>query len=87
MLIRGPDDDVEATWLLGAAEALRAEIGAPRFPPTEAALAEALAPARQRTSVEVLDRAAEAGSVADLTDSADRANSALHPSPEPVSPG
>ena len=34
--------------LIAAAERLRAEIGAPRFPPTEAALDEALAPARDR---------------------------------------
>jgi hypothetical protein len=87
MLMRGPGSDVEAMWLLGAAEALRAEIGAPRFPPTEAALVEALAPARGRTPADLLDGAAKAGSVADLTDNVSRANSALHPSSERVSRG
>ena len=43
---------------MAAAERLREEIGAPRFPPTETALAEALAPARARTPADVLDRAA-----------------------------
>ena len=46
LLARGAAGDAEAVSLLAAAERLREEIGAPRFPPTEAALAEALAPAR-----------------------------------------
>ena len=46
LLARGPAGDAEAVSLLAAAERLREEIGAPRFPPTEAALDEALAPAR-----------------------------------------
>ncbi|MEO6510142.1 MAG: hypothetical protein ABIO16_04060, partial [Nocardioides sp.] len=47
----------------------REEIGAPRFPPTEAALDEALVPARDRTPLDILERAAAAGRVAafDLT--------------------
>ena len=49
ILASGPAGDAEAVSLLAAAERLREEIGAPRFPPTEAALAEALAPARART--------------------------------------
>ena len=44
LLARGPAGDAEAVSLLAAAERLREEIGAPRFPPTEAALDEALAP-------------------------------------------
>ena len=50
LLARGPAGDAEAVSLLAAAEGLRAEIGAPRFPPTQAALDEALGPARDRTS-------------------------------------
>ena len=63
LLARGPAGDAEAVSLLAAAERLREEIGAPRFPPTEAALAEALAPAQARTPADVLDRAAASGRV------------------------
>jgi hypothetical protein len=73
LLARGPTGDAEAVTLLAAAEALRTEIGAPRFPPTEAALAEALAPARERTPDDVLERAAAAGRTADLDLSVRRA--------------
>jgi tetratricopeptide (TPR) repeat protein len=66
LLARGPAGDAEAVSLLAAAEALRAEIGAPRFPPTEAAIEEALAPARERTHADVLERAAATGRTADL---------------------
>jgi hypothetical protein len=66
ILTSGPSGDAEAVSLLAASERLREEIGAPRFPPTEAALAEALAPAQARTPDDVLDRAAAAGRTADL---------------------
>ncbi|MBF4765508.1 AAA family ATPase [Nocardioides islandensis] len=66
LLARGPEGDAEAVSLLATAEQLREEIGAPRFPPTEAALAEALAPARERTPADVLDRAAATGRTAAL---------------------
>ncbi len=66
MLARGPEGDAEAVSLLATAEQLREEIGAPRFPPTEAALAEALAPARERTPSDILDRAAATGRTAAL---------------------
>ena len=66
LLARGPNGDAEAVSLLAAAERLREEIGAPRFPPTEAALEEALAPARERTPADVLERAAAAGRTTDL---------------------
>ena len=66
ILARGPAGDAEAISLLAAAERLREEIGAPRFPPTEAALAEALAPAQTRTPADVLERANAAGRNADL---------------------
>jgi hypothetical protein len=66
ILASGPAGDAEAVSLLAASERLREEIGAPRFPPTEAALAEALAPARTRTPDDVLERATAAGRTADL---------------------
>ena len=66
LLARGPAGDAEAVSLLAAAESLRVEIGAPRFPPTEAAIAEALAPAEARTPADVLERAAADGRTADL---------------------
>ena len=66
LLARGAAGDAEAVSLLAAAERLREEIGAPRFPPTEAALAEALAPAQARTPADVLDRAAASGRSDDL---------------------
>ena len=53
LLARGAADDADAISLLAAAESLRGEIGAPRFPPTQEALDEALRPARERTSAEV----------------------------------
>lgn len=66
LLGRGPEGDYEAVSLLAAAERLREEIGAPRFPPTEAAIDEALAPARTRTPADVLARAAASGRTDDL---------------------
>ena len=69
--------DGDAAYLLGGAEHLREEIGAPRFPPTEAALAEAMAPARERTSDAVLDQAREAGRGAELADVVRRAEAVL----------
>ena len=66
MLARGPAGDAEAVSLLAAAESLREEIGAPRFPPTEAALAEALAPAEARTPADVLETGRRDGRAADL---------------------
>ncbi len=66
LLARGPEGDADAVSLLAAAERLRDEIGAPRFPPTEAALEEALQPARARTPADVLDRAAVSGRTDDL---------------------
>ncbi|WP_151083240.1 AAA family ATPase [Nocardioides cynanchi] len=87
LLARGPEGDAVAVSLLASAESLRHEIGAPRFPPTEAALAAALEPARARTPADVLERAQISGSVADLTDSVHRANLALEPSSQVVSTG
>jgi predicted ATPase len=49
LLARDGAHDHDAVALLAAAQAVREEIGAPRFPPTEAALEAALAPARART--------------------------------------
>ena len=66
LLARGPAGDAEAVSLLAAAEGLRAEIGAPRFPPTQAALDEALSPARDRTSAPLLEEAAVSGRSASL---------------------
>ncbi len=66
LLARGPAGDAEAVSLLAAAEGLREEIGAPRFPPTEAALDEALAPARERTSAALLEEATLTGRAASL---------------------
>ncbi len=68
LLARGPEGDAAASTLLAAAVQVREAIGAPRFPPTEAALAEALAPARERTPSQDLDRAAAAGLEAPLAD-------------------
>ena len=66
LLARGPEGDAEAVSLLATAEQLREDIGAPRFPPTEAALGDALAPAYERTPADVLDRAAAMGRTAAL---------------------
>jgi tetratricopeptide (TPR) repeat protein len=66
LLARGAEGDAEAVSLLAVAEGLREEIGAPRFPPTEAALAAALGVARERTSADVLERAAATGRTAAL---------------------
>jgi class 3 adenylate cyclase/tetratricopeptide (TPR) repeat protein len=66
LLARGPEGDAEAVSLLATAEQLRDEIGAPRFPPTEVAIAEALAPAQERTPADVLDRAGALGRTAAL---------------------
>ena len=57
LLARGATGDAEAVSLLAAAEGLREEIGAPRFPPTEVALDAALAPARERTATGLLEEA------------------------------
>ncbi len=66
LLARGPEGDAEAVSLLAAAGRLREEIGAPRFPPTEAAIEEALTPARARTPADVLERAMASGRADDL---------------------
>ena len=86
LLARGPAGDAEAVSLLAAAERLREEIGAPRFPPTEAALAEALAPAQTRTPADVLERAAASGRTADLDLTVRRAASCSASSPPLVEP-
>ncbi len=49
-LARDAGGDGPAVALIAAAERLRTEIGAPRFPPTEAALTTALEAARSRTT-------------------------------------
>ena len=59
-------DDLAAVTLIAAALRVREEIGAPRFPPTEAALERATARTRSRASAEDLDGAAAAGRSADL---------------------
>jgi class 3 adenylate cyclase/tetratricopeptide (TPR) repeat protein len=69
--------DADAAYLLGAAERLREEIGAPRFPPTEAALAAALEPAVGRTAPDVLESARAEGVSADLPDAVRRAEGVL----------
>jgi hypothetical protein len=76
-LADGPDADADAAYLLTAAERLREEIGAPRFPPTEAALDEALAPARVRTAATVLENAETDGAKAGLADVVERAGGVL----------
>ncbi len=87
-LAGGGSHDGLAAYLLGAAARVRREIGAPRYPPTEAALAEALAPARGRTSDEVLASAEAEGADADLTGAVERATSLLTgPEPGPESGG
>ncbi|NYD40784.1 AAA family ATPase [Nocardioides panaciterrulae] len=68
LLAQGADRDADAVALLAAAGRLREEIGAPRFPPTRAALEAALAPAQARTPGEVLDRAEAEGRGAGLAD-------------------
>jgi adenylate cyclase len=76
-LAGGTRDDAGAAFLLGAAERLREEIGAPRFSPTQAALEAALEPARGRTGVHVLDAAAAEGRTADLSLAVRRAEALL----------
>jgi adenylate cyclase len=76
-LASGGDGDADAVFLVAAAERLREEIGAPRFPPTEAALTEALVPARARTPRPLLDAAQAEGSAADLADAARRARAVI----------
>ena len=61
LLLRDGRHDAAAVRLLAAAQSVRTTIGAPRFPPTEAMLDRALAPARARTSASVLARAEERG--------------------------
>jgi class 3 adenylate cyclase/tetratricopeptide (TPR) repeat protein len=61
LVARDGDRDEDALVLMGAAEALREEIGAPRFPPTVAAIEMALVPARRRTPAERLDAAVADG--------------------------
>lgn len=79
LLAGGPeaDADVDAVWLVAAAGRLRDEIGAPRFPPTEAALEQALGPVRSRTAAPSLDRAAAAGAATDLDECVRRAGRLL----------
>ncbi|MEO5852360.1 MAG: AAA family ATPase [Nocardioides sp.] len=77
LMAGGRGGDEPAATLLGAAEAVRAAIGAPRFPPTEAALAAALAPARARTPADVLDRAAVAGRATSLDETVRQAGLVL----------
>ena len=72
LLARGVADDADAISLLAAAEALRGEIGAPRFPPTQEALDEALRPARARTSREVFEAASTLGAAAALGETVSR---------------
>ena len=76
-LAGGAMHDADAMYLLAAAARVREVIGAPRFPPTEAALAEALAPARDRTAAEVLGRAEAEGAAADLASAVQRATDLL----------
>ena len=76
-LAGGATHDADALFLLAGAERLREEIGAPRFPPTEAALTEAVAPARRRTPAEVLDPAESQGATAGLSDAVRRATELL----------
>ena len=76
-LARGAAYDADAAFLLAAAASVREEIGAPRFPPTEAALAEALVPARERTAAELLGRADEEGGAAELAAAVRRATGVL----------
>ncbi len=61
LLAAGPDGDADAVRLLATAARVREEIGAPRFPPTEAALEAASTPARARTDAAVLATAEAAG--------------------------
>ncbi|HEY2878043.1 AAA family ATPase [Nocardioides sp.] len=76
-LAGGSTYDVDAVYLLAAAARVREVIGAPRFPPTEAALVEALAPARDRTAAEALGRAEAEGEAADLASAVQRATDLL----------
>ncbi|MGC4108857.1 MAG: tetratricopeptide repeat protein [Nocardioides sp.] len=69
--------DAAAVYLLAAAERLRGEIGAPRFPPTQAALDAALAPARERSDAAALEAAAASGAAAPLEDAVHRAEAGL----------
>lgn len=66
LLSSGSAHDADAMTLLVAAQRVREEIGAPRFPPTEAQLEAALEPARARTAAALLQRAASAGAVAEI---------------------
>jgi tetratricopeptide (TPR) repeat protein len=76
-LARGAAYDGAAAYLLAAAARVREDIGAPRFPPTEAALSEALAPARERTGEEVLKNAETEGADADLASVVARSSALL----------
>ena len=71
--------DTGAVALLGAAAQLRTAIGAPRFPPTEAALEAALAPARARTSSAALAEADRSGRAEELSATVARAGALLDP--------
>ena len=79
VLAGGTADDAEAVALIAAAEQLRAEIGAPRFPATDIILAEALEPARSRGADEQLERAAAEGRAAPLDVVLARAGGLLQP--------
>jgi class 3 adenylate cyclase/tetratricopeptide (TPR) repeat protein len=85
LLAGGPGGDAEAVWLLGAAEGLRAEIGAPRFPPTEAAIEAALTSARARNDAQVLEGAVTEGRAAGLEVTVRRAGMVLTGSATPLS--
>jgi hypothetical protein len=62
LVASGPEGDADALRLIGAAERLREEINAPRFPPTEAQLGEAVALARARSDRATLEHAEAAAS-------------------------
>ncbi len=79
VLAHGPEDGREAVTLLAAAEQLRAEIGAPRFPPTQALLDEAVEPAAESIPPEALGRAAATGRADDLDATVLRAGRLLAP--------
>ena len=66
ILAGGADDDAEALSMIASADRLRGEIGAPRFPATEAVLLEALERARVRAPAEELERAAVDGRTSGL---------------------
>ena len=66
LLTGGRTQDAQAVTLLSAAEAMREEIGAPRFSTTREAIEAAVRPAQERTASDALVAAAEAGRSARL---------------------